>query len=1461
MRDDFSAATIRILAARVGYHCSNPDCVRSTSGPALEEGGTVNIGVGAHIAAASEGGKRYDHGMSSAQRSSGGNGIWLCQSCSKLVDSDEQRYTVQVLHKWKAAAIQRAHEATACGRPLGPVVPPGDLDSADQEFLRGLGLPSADALDRVAGQLRDAARTDARRFREVQGGPSRTVPLTLRLEEGPQPSVTLDSLAHLVVLGEPLAIVAPGGTGKSTTLAQLAETMCAQDGPIPVIVPLGEWSDRQDSFFEFLLRRNAFGPFRLQHFMQLAYHGKLVLLLDGWNELTPEARLRATDDLTALRRDYPQLGIVVSSRRHALSINGRVIIVDVLSQDQQLELARAQRGHEGVEVVDRAWRTDGIRELVGIPLYLNALLSLPVGAAFPETKEAVLRAFVAHTESDPAKAERLQRDALGYHAAVLTALAVEANHSANTVIAESDANRTVSTTLRLLSEDGQIGQPPHPRGVIDGLVGAHLLVRFAGEEAAVRFQHQLFQEWYASREVERVMVATAKGDPDARRRLREEILNWASWEESILFACDRLSRAGEAGEQAVAGAIREALGIDPLLAASMLDRAAGAVWLSLRDLVLRFVGRWHAPGEVDRAARFMITSGKADFTDLVWPLASSEDRRVQFETFRAADRFRPGVFGADRQTRLRGLPTPQRAIALSELASNSGLDGMDLATEIASTEPDPMVVVAVVEALAFRRGDHHVNRIMKQAPEAVWRALGQKSYKCQLTDPELNERLTAACEAAREEETNAARVLHRIASDKPGDAERRITDLLSSADFGSGDLGWAHAISLAHAAYPVAVANGLVARLEADLPLPYYARQILMDASPRDVGRVAELALDPSTPDWRLRAAASVIGPQTVSALFDRLLEIDEQLNGTDRPAEDLSDRRLRVVKALSHTRQDYFVPALLERARTSDVGRIGLLADALARHGRPPGPTVPIGIDRADLREVLKSWMAALRAAAEPPRQIAAEVAGAVERLADAELAEPLREFLEWDLAAYADAQAARISTGRHGTVNDVIYTRAYARALAAMHDEPAVAVLLRGLNDLRWGIEAAAALHTIWLTDNTSPEEVDFGLRDRYSLHMPRRIERAERTPATSEFGEAIFSVVRMFGDPANTDDQKRYAIALAVAGSALPHGSKRQEIDGLLGLPLSILEKHRLLAAAAQAGEVLPAALLLEGLRELLAVAETQTWRLNQDYGEQVQWLALFPFSDDPNQVHAAIAMLPERLRSPLALRGLLETVNHGPEDAALGTLERLAQGDRAFFQDFQWIKALLDLDSEEAALAVLSHHCAGSFTVEDHHRRSAIWAKWARQSAVVRAALVERYRGLSPGPTRQTLEMAMDDLADEEVFMVLFEGQVGSPQAFGGLAQSIRNLAIGRKESDEIDGAFEEFSRPLTDLRARLFSMLPANDERSALAKECLVAIDDHRDEYGRVGDEPRHPDITTGRAWPIEAEEVPRGEPG
>lgn len=107
MRDDFSARIKERLAKRVGYHCSN--CWKQTVGPGGGADGISLIGVAAHICAAAPGGPRYDEKMSAEERSSIDNGIWLCQNCAHLIDTDTQRYSVDVLQTIKAEAEAKAH--------------------------------------------------------------------------------------------------------------------------------------------------------------------------------------------------------------------------------------------------------------------------------------------------------------------------------------------------------------------------------------------------------------------------------------------------------------------------------------------------------------------------------------------------------------------------------------------------------------------------------------------------------------------------------------------------------------------------------------------------------------------------------------------------------------------------------------------------------------------------------------------------------------------------------------------------------------------------------------------------------------------------------------------------------------------------------------------------------------------------------------------------------------------------------------------------------------------------------------------------------------------------------------------------------------------------------------------------------------------------------------------------------
>lgn len=108
MRDDFALRTIDALAKRVGYRCSNPSCRRKTIGPGSDETSAASIGTAAHITAASGLGPRYDSSIRPSERSHISNGIWLCADCGRMIDSDPNRFSVELLRRWKKIAENEA---------------------------------------------------------------------------------------------------------------------------------------------------------------------------------------------------------------------------------------------------------------------------------------------------------------------------------------------------------------------------------------------------------------------------------------------------------------------------------------------------------------------------------------------------------------------------------------------------------------------------------------------------------------------------------------------------------------------------------------------------------------------------------------------------------------------------------------------------------------------------------------------------------------------------------------------------------------------------------------------------------------------------------------------------------------------------------------------------------------------------------------------------------------------------------------------------------------------------------------------------------------------------------------------------------------------------------------------------------------------------------------------------------
>ncbi|WP_306120702.1 MULTISPECIES: hypothetical protein [unclassified Roseitalea] len=735
-RDEFTPATKRAIERQARGHCSNPACRRLTHAATSDGSGEINIGQASHICAAAPGGPRYDPNMTREERRAADNGIWLCDVHGRAVDAKDSKFTVEELHDWKRQTNEDSWRSVIHNVPYGPEM-------------------HAPTPDELLGRLQAAASDDLVVFRRTPKWPSTEVALTLTLKvKHIDEALSTRALANAVTTLDDLVLVAAPGMGKTTTLFQIAERVLEIGNCTPLIVPLGDWAAEGDALLASVLKRPAFSGISDQDFRAVAAKPGVVLLLDGWNEMDAAARERARVQITALKTELPELGLVISTRKQALDIPFAGTRVDLLplNDEQQMEIARGMRGEAGVRLVDQAWRTAGVRELVAIPLYLTALLSLPEGVPFPTTKEEVLRRFVAVHEEDARRAAALHATTLGFQKDYLDGLAAIATTAANTAIADTNARRSVAETARFLMDDGQITVATQPDTVLDTLVSNHVLTR-SSDAQGYSFQHQQFQEWYASHHVERQMLQ-AVSDPATREKLKVEVLNQRPWEEAVLFAVERSARSDNLHKAACSAAIRAAFEVDPVLAGEMIFRATDEVWAPIGTEMRSLAEKWHAPGKLDRAVRFMIASGRPEFADLLWPLVSHTNTQVHLPALRAAKQFRPSVLGHDAPARIAALPPEIRKNVLHEIASNSGIDGLDLATSIAKSDSEPSVKATVVDALSFRRADRHVADLLADAGDATYDILAQKGHLDDIAVDAVRQELQRARERLRAVETH-----------------------------------------------------------------------------------------------------------------------------------------------------------------------------------------------------------------------------------------------------------------------------------------------------------------------------------------------------------------------------------------------------------------------------------------------------------------------------------------------------------------------------------------------------------------------------------------------------------------------------------------------------------------------------------------------------------------------------------
>ncbi len=181
------------------------------------------------------------------------------------------------------------------------------------------------------------------------------------------------------------------GSGKTTLLRHLAGRLAKEGNPgrIPVFVSLPRLVEPLRNLLDYLSEEIA--PLLSEKLPEVldeaGREGRLLVLLDGYDEVLPERRQRARQLLSKLDRDWPESLLVVASRPIGLGeppLGFRKLLLQPLDEKQRLSFlekwfrSRATTDPKA-EASDAARHFDGergLRELSHNPLHLTLLTVL-----------------------------------------------------------------------------------------------------------------------------------------------------------------------------------------------------------------------------------------------------------------------------------------------------------------------------------------------------------------------------------------------------------------------------------------------------------------------------------------------------------------------------------------------------------------------------------------------------------------------------------------------------------------------------------------------------------------------------------------------------------------------------------------------------------------------------------------------------------------------------------------------------------------------------------------------------------------------------------------------------------------------------------------------------------------------------------------------------------------------------
>lgn len=261
----------------------------------------------------------------------------------------------------------------------------------------------------------------------------------------------------------------------------------------------------------------------------------------------------------------------------------------------------------------------------------------------------------------------------------------------------------------------------------------------------------------------------------------------------------------------------------------------------------------------------------------------------------------------------------------------------------------------------------------------------------------------------------------------------------------------------------------------------------------------------------------------------------------------------------------------------------------------------------------------------------------------------------------------------------------------------------------------------------------------------------------------------------------------------------------------------------------------------------------WLSDHDAGGLLRWIEVFPLSDPPMDMLAALDAFPESIRfNRWRIRDLLDpvAVMAGPEAPTL--IRELLRRFPELADQYELSLALLKQPPTVLIdiLVDIANGEIGSRRGVDAVGHRLPEQLVQRLSPVDRDLIVTRFQEAPHGSGRAFLGVIIAAVNDPDLLLLLARDQTGRAVLKNSLYRTLKDLIHDKVSLNDSQTHYEVFRRDSSRLRAGLFSLTLVDDPAvSSFAARCLDIVDATRDEEGALGTEPRHPDISTGAPWP------------